>query len=131
VGLNVVVGVIPIVGQIADARDTVAAIRNVWNAPKTGGAWVGLGLAAVGWIPIAGDAIKGARIGGKIVKEVGEKALKESGEKALKEAAVKEAKEAAKEAADKEAVKAAKEATENAVEEGGPDACPAAGIRTP
>lgn len=71
VGGQVVVGVIPIVGQIADARDTAAALRDVWEGRE--GGWANLGAAAVGWIPLFGDAAKGAfRVGRKVVNEGGE-----------------------------------------------------------
>jgi RHS repeat-associated protein len=69
---NVGVGLIPIVGQAADARDTIANGKNVWNSPSSGAAWGGLGMAAVGWIPLFGDSLKGA---GKVGKKVGAEVL--------------------------------------------------------
>lgn len=57
--LNIGVGLIPGVGQVADARDTVAAAKDMWNEPSWGNAAL-LGLATVGWIPAIGDAMKGA-----------------------------------------------------------------------
>ncbi|MGA9767584.1 MAG: SpvB/TcaC N-terminal domain-containing protein [Blastocatellia bacterium] len=56
---NVGVGLIPIVGQVADARDTAAAARNLYRNPSSGMAWLGAVLAAVAWAPLAGDAVKG------------------------------------------------------------------------
>jgi hypothetical protein len=58
--INVGVGMIPIVGQVADARDTAAAATKVWEKPTSALAWAGLGMAIVGWIPLLGDAAKGA-----------------------------------------------------------------------
>ena len=75
VGANVGVGLIPIVGQVADARDTAAAIKNVWNNPRSGGNWGMLGMAAVGWVPGIGDALKG---GGKAGKKVLRRGNRES-----------------------------------------------------
>lgn len=74
VGGQTVVGVIPIVGQIADARDTVAALRDVAQGKK--GAWLGLGAAALGWIPLVGDAAKGAiRVGRRAAREGAEEVI--------------------------------------------------------
>jgi hypothetical protein len=57
------VGFIPIVGQIADARDTVASIGQVIRGEE--GGWLNLGAAIVGWVPGIGDAAKAAiRVGG-------------------------------------------------------------------
>ncbi|MEM8827196.1 MAG: HNH endonuclease, partial [Pseudomonadota bacterium] len=55
-GGQIVGGLIPFVGQVADARDTVAAIGQVWNGEE--GGWVNLGAAAIGWVPGIGDAAK-------------------------------------------------------------------------
>ena len=74
-GLSVGIGLIPIVGQIADARDTLAAIKDVWENPESLGAWGGLGMAGVGWLPGIGDAIKGARKG-KEALEASEELIK-------------------------------------------------------
>jgi RHS repeat-associated protein len=71
---NVGVGLIPVVGQIADARDTAAAIKKVWDKPTSGWAWGGLGMAVVGWVPLVGDAVKGsAKVGRKVAAEAGQK----------------------------------------------------------
>jgi hypothetical protein len=65
---NVGIGLIPIVGQIADARDTAAAVGEVWDNPSSWAAWGGLGLAVVGWVPLLGDGIKGGvKIGRKVL----------------------------------------------------------------
>jgi RHS repeat-associated protein len=80
--LNVGVGMIPVVGQVADARDTIVAVKNVWNDPESGGNWGLLGMAAVGWVPIVGDALKGS---GKVVKKASKELLKEGTEKLGKE----------------------------------------------
>ena len=41
VGGNVLIGLIPVVGQLADLRDTVAALNDVNNNYKDGAAWAG------------------------------------------------------------------------------------------
>ena len=77
------VGIIPIVGQIADARDTAASIKNVWRNPKSGASWINLGGAVVGWIPVLGDAAKsGFKVGKKVLTQ-GEKQLAKAAEKEL------------------------------------------------
>jgi hypothetical protein len=68
--INVGVGLIPVVGQVADARDTAAAAKKVWNQPTSGLAWAGLGMAIVGWVPLVGDAVKG---GTKVVRKAATK----------------------------------------------------------
>jgi hypothetical protein len=50
------VGFIPVVGQIADGRDTVAALHKVATGKPD--AWSSLGLALLGWIPLGGDTLK-------------------------------------------------------------------------
>lgn len=55
---NVVIGLIPFVGQVADFRDTVAAIKDVKRDYKNIGTWIGLGITALCWIP-GTDSIKG------------------------------------------------------------------------
>jgi hypothetical protein len=60
---QVAVGFVPIVGQIADARDTAASIGQVIRGEE--GGWRNLGAAAIGWVPGFGDAAKAAiRVGG-------------------------------------------------------------------
>jgi hypothetical protein len=69
--INVGMGLIPIVGQIADARDTAAAAIKVWEKPSSALAWTGLGMAIVGWIPLVGDAAKGTtKVGRKVTAKV-------------------------------------------------------------
>jgi RHS repeat-associated protein len=106
--LNVGIGLIPIVGQVADARDTAAAIKNVWEEPN----WINvgiLGLAAVGWVPLVGDAIKGGgKVGRKVIKEAAEEAL----EKSTKELAEKTAKVTTAEVIEKGSKEAASEGIE-------------------
>lgn len=55
---QIAVGLLPWVGQAADARDTKAAYDKVQNGES--GARVELGLALLGWIPLVGDLAKGA-----------------------------------------------------------------------
>ena len=69
------VGLIPIAGQIADARDTAANFVNVWNNPSSGDAWIGLAMSGVAWVPGAGDAVKAAYKGGKQVAKKSVKAV--------------------------------------------------------
>lgn len=64
---QVAVGAIPIVGQIADARDTAAAVKRLWADPHNAGAWIGLGAASIAWVPVAGDAAKGLFKGKKAI----------------------------------------------------------------
>ena len=53
---QIVGSTLPLVGQIADARDTAAAIDNVLQGKK--GSWSDLGLSLLGWIPLVGDSLK-------------------------------------------------------------------------
>jgi len=62
---KMIVGVIPVVGQIADARDTVAGVIGVVRNPTSPLAWTDLGAAAVGWVPLFGDAAANSMRGGK------------------------------------------------------------------
>lgn len=72
---QVVVGFIPIVGQVADARDTAASVGQVWRGEE--GGWLNLGAAAVGWIPGIGDGIKASIRGAdKLVTETAQTAVK-------------------------------------------------------
>jgi hypothetical protein len=64
-------GFVPIAGQIADARDTAAAIGQVWRGED--GGWLNLGAAAIGWVPGIGDAAKGLIRGGEHVAVAGER----------------------------------------------------------
>ncbi|QJU59880.1 hypothetical protein HL653_20945 [Sphingomonas sp. AP4-R1] len=61
-GGQTAMGFVPIAGQIADARDTAAAVGQVWRGED--GGWLNLGAAAIGWIPGIGDAAKGLIRGG-------------------------------------------------------------------
>lgn len=60
VAASIVIGFIPYVGQVADARDTAAATNDVRKTPKSGGSWAILGIAGVAWVPGIGDAAKGS-----------------------------------------------------------------------
>jgi hypothetical protein len=76
---QVLVGFVPYAGQVADARDTIKAAKDVWAGKD--GAWTSLGLAGIGWIPGLGDAIKGgvrvSRKGVKAAVEIGGKTADE------------------------------------------------------
>lgn len=61
-------GFVPVVAQIADARDTAAAIGQVIRGED--GGWLNLGAAAIGWIP-GGDIAKAAIRGGGRAVEAG------------------------------------------------------------
>ena len=75
-GGQVLVGLVPWVGQAADARDTLAALDQVRQGSP--GAWLGLLAAGVAWVPGAGDALKGAIQGGrKVAGEAAEAALEQ------------------------------------------------------
>ena len=52
------VGIVPGLGQVADARDTYAAIRDVSQGKPS--AWNNLGFSLLGWVPLAGDFAKSA-----------------------------------------------------------------------
>jgi LysM repeat protein len=93
-GGQVLVGLVPWVGQAADARDTLAALDQVRQGRP--GGWLGLLAAGVAWIPGAGDALKGAIRGGrKVAGEATEAAL----EQAAKHVGTDAAEEAAETAA--------------------------------
>lgn len=77
-----VVSFIPVVGQIADARDTVAAIRDV--AEGKDGAWLRLAAAGIGWIPGLGDLAKDGLRG---VRKLGTEVVEDGAERIAKEAA--------------------------------------------
>jgi RHS repeat-associated protein len=65
VSANIAIGLIPIVGQVADVRDTVAALGKIIADPRAKLAWMGLAVAAIAWVPGIGDAIKSAAKLGK------------------------------------------------------------------
>jgi hypothetical protein len=68
-GGQVAVGFIPVVGQIADARDTIASVGQVLRGED--GGWLNLGASIVGWVPGIGDAAKAAIRGGGNLAEAG------------------------------------------------------------
>lgn len=68
-GGQIAMGFVPIAGQIADARDTAAAIGQVWKGEE--GGWFNLGTAAIGWVPGFGDAIKAGLRAGRQATNVG------------------------------------------------------------
>lgn len=66
--VTVEVAVIPAAGRIADARDTAAALRDVWSGKESAGS--NLLAAGIRWVPIVGDGIKaGMRVGRQAIKE--------------------------------------------------------------
>ena len=66
---QIAVGAIPVVGQIADARDTIASVGQVLRGED--GGWLNLGASIVGWVPVIGDAAKAAIRGGGHLAEAG------------------------------------------------------------
>ncbi len=74
-GAQIVIGLIPIVGQVADVRDAIAAAKHVAEGKK-GSTLEAIG-AGIGFIPLVGDWAKGFLKGGK-------KAIKEGVEQGLK-----------------------------------------------
>lgn len=68
-GGQIAMGFVPIAGQIADARDTAAAIGQVWNGEE--GGWFNLGTSLIGWVPGIGDGIKAGLRGGRRALEAG------------------------------------------------------------
>lgn len=123
------VGLVPIVGQIADARDTLAAIKNV--AEGKNGAWLQLGAAGVGWIPGIGDALKGGarvgmRLGTEVVEEGAERLVKEAAE----EGGERLVREAAEEGEERLAKEGAEAAEERATREGAEESATQVAART-
>ena len=65
---QVLVGLVPYAGQVADIRDIAANIKGVSEGKE--GAWLNLGLAGIGIIPLFGDLAKGGvRLGRQAAKE--------------------------------------------------------------
>jgi hypothetical protein len=65
---QVLLGLVPYAGQVADIRDIAANIKGV--AEGKDGAWLNLGLAGIGIIPLFGDLAKGGvRLGRQAAKE--------------------------------------------------------------
>ena len=56
--LSVIIGMVPIVGQIADCRDLVADIYNLCTDGQTAEEWASLILTTIGFIPGLGDGLK-------------------------------------------------------------------------
>ncbi len=73
-------GLLPVVGQVADFRDSSAAVLKIKNGEK--GGWRDLGLSAIGWVPGVGDYVKGMLKGRIVSKALGKlDSLKEAGKK--------------------------------------------------
>jgi RHS repeat-associated protein len=82
------VGLIPFVGQAADARDTAAAAKGVWKNPTSGGAWLNLAGALAGWVPLVGDAAKSLlKVEKKAAKQAAKQGAEETSKKLMKETA--------------------------------------------
>lgn len=71
---QVAAGFVPVVGQLADARDTAAAAGQIWNGES--GGWYNFSAAMAGWIPGIGDGIKAAmRAGDKVGADAAQAAV--------------------------------------------------------
>lgn len=53
-----VIGCVPVLGQVVDARDIIKGLREVSEAPASSLAWFMLFTALIGLIPGGGDAVK-------------------------------------------------------------------------
>ncbi len=65
---QVLMGLVPYAGQVADARDTVKAVMNLTTDGgwKDGGNWLNFGLTILAWVPLLGDGVKVASKIGKL-----------------------------------------------------------------
>ena len=99
---QIVIGCIPIVGQIADARDVAVGIHKIWTSGGKEGK-LQTALALIGIVPVLGDGVKAAwKAGRKGIKGPMTKELaKELAAKAVKEGAGGTAETAAKELGDR------------------------------
>ena len=61
-----VLGVIPGVGQVMDARDIILAVISIAKTPAAIGGWVELVITLIGCVPAVGDALK---VGFKLMKQ--------------------------------------------------------------
>lgn len=80
---QIVIGCIPIVGQIADARDVAAGIYKMWQTGGKDGKLQTL-LAMVGFIPLFGDGVKAAK---EAFSKAGREAAKEVFAKTVRQGA--------------------------------------------
>ena len=84
---QIVMGCVPVVGQVADARDVAVGIHKMWTTGGKDGK-LQTALSMIGFIPLIGDGIKAAwKAGKKEVKVAGKEAAKELGKRAVKEGA--------------------------------------------
>jgi hypothetical protein len=71
---------------LADARDIAAGIYNVATGKE--GAWVDLGAATIGAVPVIGDGAKAAiRVGRRALREGAEEVVEEGAERVVREGA--------------------------------------------
>lgn len=56
---EVVIGCVPVLGQLADARDIIKAIITLSASPTSPIGWFDLITALIGLVPLGGDAVKG------------------------------------------------------------------------
>lgn len=68
VALSVAIGIIPIVGLIADVRDLIADIYNLVDDGQETKEWVALGFSAAAIIPVVGDYLKHSDTVADIIK---------------------------------------------------------------
>jgi len=65
---QIIGGLVPIYGQIADLRDIAAAVVDVANGKE--GGWANLGMATVGVVPGVGDALKAGLKAGREARQI-------------------------------------------------------------
>lgn len=79
---QIVMGVIPVVGQVADARDVAVGIYKMWNTGGKDGK-LQTAMALIGFIPLLGDGVKSAWKAAKGAgKEAADRAVREAIQKA-------------------------------------------------
>lgn len=85
IGRQTVVGLIPGVGRVADARDIIAATAGVAQGKQ--GGWLQLGIAIVAIVPGLDFLKGGSRAGRKVLKEVAEESVDDVAKAGMKRAA--------------------------------------------
>jgi hypothetical protein len=85
---QIVIGCIPVVGQVADARDVLVGVHKMWSTGGKDGK-LQTALAMVGFIPVIGDGIKASWKAGRraVTGAMTKSTAKELGTKAVKEGA--------------------------------------------
>lgn len=83
---QIVLGCVPVVGQIADARDVAVGIHKMWTSGGKDGK-LQTALSMIGFIPLIGDGVKAAWKAGRkgLTKTVTKEMAKDLGKAAVKE----------------------------------------------